>query len=128
LKFFKRNLSVQDRARLDRAKNVAATSDCRYMHGAVAVRGGRILAVGINSYRNTFPLFDMVPPYGRSLHAEEACLKALGGEADGVTMYVARVNRRGEEMMSKPCNACTQLLRDAGVKKVVYTIDSQISL
>jgi len=43
-------------------------------------------------------------------------------------LYVARVNNRGEQKMSRPCPQCMQLLIDAGIKRVVYTIDSTIEL
>lgn len=126
MKFTQGDLSLQDYSWLGRAKKIASTSDCRQKHGCVAIRGGRVLAVGVNAYRNARQLFDIIPSYGRSIHAEEACLKALGGEARGVTMYIARVNNYGVEMMSKPCSNCAQLLKEAGVKKVVYTIESQM--
>jgi deoxycytidylate deaminase len=41
----------------------------------------------------------------------------------GATIYVARVNRTGEPRMSKPCSACARALKDAGVSKIIYTIN-----
>ena len=126
--FSRRNLSRKDRARLENAKKIASTSDCRHRHGAVTIRGGRVVAVGVNSYRNDMSQFNIVPDLGRSIHAEEACLRVVKGEASGAVLYVARVNRKGEEMMSKPCSSCMEKLKQAGVKRVVYTIDSQIRI
>ena len=128
MRYMQDNLSVKDRSRLEQAKRIAAESDCNYKHGCVAVIGGRVVSVGVNSYRNDISVFDSIPEDTRSFHAEIACLKALGGKAEGATFYVARVNNHGEERMSKPCVDCQTALRSAGVKRVVYTIDSELNL
>jgi deoxycytidylate deaminase len=36
--------------------------------------------------------------------------------------YIARVNKKGEPMYSRPCDACHKQLLKAGVTRVVYTI------
>jgi deoxycytidylate deaminase len=58
-----------------------------------------------------------------SIHAEAAALKRCA-RTQGATIYVARVNNRNEPMLSRPCAACMDLLKVAGVKKVVYTINN----
>lgn len=120
-------LSNKDKARLEHAKKVASLSTCKFKHGAVVVRGGRVLSVGVNSYRN-FPMdFSVMPRDSSSVHAEEAALAVLGGkDARGATMFVARVNNIGEERMSRPCSRCMRRLRKAGIKRIIYTIDSQV--
>ena len=126
MKFTQGNLSRKDRRRLAQAKKIAATSDCGHMHGCVATVGGRVVGVGVNRYKNSMSLFDHTPRFGWSVHAEEACLKSIGGDAQGAVVYIARINRRGEEMMSKPCSSCMEKLQLAGVKRIVYTIDSSV--
>ena len=128
MKFMQTGLSSKDKARLKQAKNIASTSDCDKMHGAVAEGGGRVIGVGVNSYRNSRHIYEEIPRDARSTHAEMACLRAIGGDARGATFYVARVNRSGEERMSKPCSYCQTHLIAAGVKRVVYTIDSEMVL
>lgn len=128
MKYVEHNLSTKDRSRLEQAKRVAAVSDCDIMHGAVGVKGGRVLAVGVNSARNVRDIYDYIPEEARHEHAEEALLRALGVRAQGSTVYVARVNRAGEERMSKPCPRCAILLKEAGVRRVVYTLDSSLVL
>lgn len=125
MKFNDTPLSIKDRARLEQAKRIAGASSCRTMHGAVAVRGGRVVGVGVNAYQNSPEIFDILP-HNRSIHAEEACLKAIGDNSRGATMYVARVNRLGEERMSKPCKRCQKALRISGVRRVVYTVESEL--
>lgn len=44
------------------------------------------------------------------------------------TIYVARVNNSGEQMMSKPCINCQEALRARGIKKVFFTIDRSMGL
>lgn len=128
MKFAHNTLSVKDKARLNQAKNIAATSDCTHQHGCVAVKGGRTVGVGVNAYRNARSLFDIIPDEARSIHAEEACLRAVGSNARGATLYIARVNRFGEEMMSRPCARCMKQIKESGVKRIVYTIDSNLEL
>jgi deoxycytidylate deaminase len=56
-----------------------------------------------------------------SVHAEVDALSRCN-DPRGATIYVARVNKRGEERMSRPCISCEKALLEAGVKKVIYTL------
>ena len=120
-------LSKSEKAHLARAVNVAKTSTENNLHGAVIVRGGRVLAVGVNSFRND-PNTVSTPKRESSIHAEIAALKAMGNTAKGATIYVARVNRQGEERMSKPCTNCMDAIVKAGIKKIIYTVESAITI
>lgn len=62
-----------------------------------------------------------------SIHAEEAALRRCT-KTQGATIFVARVNNKNKPMMSRPCPKCMQLLTDAGIKRVVYTINHAIEL
>lgn len=127
MKFMQHGLSRKDKARLNQASEIAFTSDCKYKHGVVVTKGGRVVAVGVNSYRSLMDMSDFVPEDWRSEHAEMAGLRALGGDADGCTFFVSRVNNLKEERMSKPCRKCQAAMKSAGVKRVVYTIDSEMN-
>lgn len=128
MKIIQSSLSNKDRSWLKMAKKLAAVGECKKKHGAVAVRGGSVISVGVNRYRHDRD-YSFVPDDARSFHAEAVCLRALGGEARGATLYVARVSKlTGKEMMSKPCDNCMELITNAGVKRVVYTIESEITL
>lgn len=118
--------SKKDRKFLASAKKIASTSTEKCMHGAVIVRGGAVQAVGVNTFRN-HPSNMSNPSQESSEHAEIAALRALGGSAKGATIYVARVNRQGEERMSKPCDACEHAIIEAGIKRVVFTIEGEIT-
>lgn len=94
-------------------------------HGAVLVKGGRVLAVGVNAMRNP-PQWGTglitVPPGSISIHAEEAVIRAVGpGGTIGAKLYVARVSRGGNVALSRPCDACASLIHSSGIREVVYT-------
>jgi len=90
-------------------------------HGAVIVKGGRVLATGMNKERN-HPLIvssEHIKTHC-SVHAEIDALKKAGN-VRGATMYIGRVNRRGQERNSRPCDKCYVSIINSGIKKIVYT-------
>lgn len=107
---------------LDRAFKVAhAVHDTgAYRLAAVAIKGGSLLAVGVNRHRNN-PLFlTDIPRDAWSTHAEEACIRQLSKPAN-CTLYVARATPGGRTALAKPCPACQILAFEAGINKIVYT-------
>lgn len=125
--YYKTELSGKDRSRLSQAMRIAETGTCYKRHGAILTSGSRVLSVGINTYKN---MPDIVEDAKEefSVHAEIAALKAYGRPVKNGTMYIARIGRRGAPLMSKPCVNCQQALKDAGVRKVVYTIDNEMEI
>ena len=121
------DLSNKDRSWIELAKKIASSGECKKRHGAVLVKGGRCISLGLNRYRNDQEYFFMARE-ARSYHAEEACLRGIGDRAEGATIYVARISRAGDEVMSKPCDNCMDIIKRAGIKRVVYTIESDIEL
>lgn len=119
----KTELSRSQRNFLDVAVRMAETSEAEFKHGAVVVRGGRVLALGVNKWKNR----DMPPTTSTeynphlTVHAEVDALSRVKN-ARGATIYVARVSKHGEERFSRPCPRCEKVLIAAGVKRVVYTV------
>jgi len=115
------NLSRKDSRYLALAKKVAQASEMRTMHGAVVVHGNRVLAVGINKFRNDPKAIEeeKIPEHG-SVHAEADALARVK-DAHGATIYVARINKQGAERMSRPCDVCYEALIKAGISKIVFT-------
>lgn len=103
-------------------------STCHQKHGAIIMRGGSVLSVGINSYRNEPEMFDIVEGSHVSWHAEVAAIKAYRGSLIGASIYVARINKNGEQVMSKPCEKCQEVIKRAGIKKIFYTINNFIEV
>lgn len=59
-----------------------------------------------------------------TLHAEEAAVLGVARQiTTGSSVYVARIGKRKEWRMSKPCPKCEAVLRFVGVKRVYYTTD-----
>lgn len=90
-------------------------------HGAVIVKGGRVISIGINKNRNhpTIVSSEHIKTHC-SVHAEVDALRKVKN-AKGATIYVARVNKRGQDRLSRPCDRCHKAIKDAGIRKVVYT-------
>lgn len=111
----------------NRAVGVALTSDHpKQKHGAILFAGTRILAWGVNSVRND-PGIDYE---NATFHAEVAAARMWfrlsgqsysGGSLEGLGLFVARVNRAGDPMMSKPCEDCGLFLRERGIQTVDWT-------
>lgn len=112
------NLSNRERKYLNLAVNMAGASEMKQQHGAVVVKGGRVLALGINKLKN-HP--EIISEYNKcSVHAEADALSRVKNPA-GCTVYVARINNSGDTMFSRPCDNCHRLMVSLGVSKVVYT-------
>lgn len=86
---------------------------------------GRLLSVGMNSYRVTHPMqkyfAERVGLYGKEyLHAEIlAMLRAKGQSIYSLT--VERYSKDGQPMMAKPCPICQEAIKAFGVKHVSWT-------
>lgn len=102
---------------IDMAIEIAAKSRCRYRHGCVVVKNGRVIAKAANR-----KIGDPSVSWRKShIHAEFGAIIAAGSQASGAHVYVARVNSDGEPAPSKPCKKCESLLARSGVAKVVWT-------
>ena len=116
-------ISNKDRNFLERAGLVAALSTERQRHGCVITRGGSVLAVGVNTFRN-HPNTVSNPSEESSFHAEVNAIRSVVNGVAGATAYVARVNRAGQIRMSMPCIRCYRALEAAGIKRVVWTTNT----
>ena len=90
-------------------------------HGAVVVKSGRVMAVGINKWRNHPSIIEQSKvKHECSVHAEVDAISRVNN-ARGATIYVARVNNSGEPLLSRPCDNCYTAILDAGISKIIYT-------
>lgn len=115
-------LSKRDEYWLSWARTQAEQSKERKRHGCVIVKSGNIVGAGSNKFRNN-P--DQVSPehikLGCSYHAEVVALRMAGTNASGATLYIARLNSAGLDRNSKPCHNCSNAIKVAGIKRVVFT-------
>ncbi len=118
-------LSNKDSAYLSVARYFSQKSSAKNMHGAVVVKGGRVLGTGYNRSRNHPSIVS--PEHIKtdcSIHAEESAIKDAKYDVKGAILYVARVNRHGQDRDSKPCPRCLTLIKSSGIKRVIYTTNS----
>lgn len=113
------------------AKKLAGNSTYgNFRHGAVLVRGGAIISLGINSERYCSVGKNYRPEEkgNATYHAEiKALLNIPRHVTKGSVMYVARCSKNGsEDRMSKPCNMCHAVMEERGISKVFYTVDNEI--
>jgi deoxycytidylate deaminase len=114
-------LTNAERRNLDRAAVAACMSTERFKHGAVLAVGKRVLAVGVNTFRCN-PQSASDPKREASFHAEVAVLRQLGYAVPSrAVLYVARVNKAGDTLLSAPCPNCQQEINRTGIRTVVYT-------
>lgn len=110
------------------ARQAANAQAPRFHLGAIVVRSGRVLSTGSNRLKNTPS--DLIPRSAWSTHAEEDCLKQLPTHSRGrrLTLYVTRVNRRGELKLARPCQRCWNTAVAAGVSRIVYSTNTGIAV
>lgn len=117
---------------LDIAKKLALRSPYKkFRHGAILVKGGSIRngACNSNDYCSFGAKFRKEPGKA-TIHAEIGAVLGIDRSVtEGATVYVARLNKREETRLSKPCSMCEAVLRHVGIKKVIYTVsDSEIEV
>lgn len=128
-------MNKTDRAYFNIAKAVSKTSEFpQYRIGCAVVYGHRIISSGVNCQK-THPLqrelnrerFD-VDPINHWKHAELSALLPIMNRKDiewnKVKLYIYRELKNGTKAMSRPCPACSRLIRELGIKKVYYTTDN----
>lgn len=115
-------MSKKDEAYLSVARYLATKSNERMMHGAILVKGGRVIGMGFNKAKNS-PFIvseDQIKKYC-SRHAEIVAIKDAKFNVKGAILYVARVNKNGIDRNSKPCESCQEVIDTSGIKRVIYT-------
>lgn len=116
------SLSRREAAFLSVARYLASKSLARRKHGAIVVKSGRVLGTGFNKDRNN-PMI-VSPEHIKtqcSVHAEVDAIRDANYNVDGAVLYVARINRHGEDRNSKPCKYCQDVISKVKIKKVIYT-------
>lgn len=107
------------------ARYFSTKSNAKNMHGAVIVKGGRVLGTGYNRNRNHPTVVS--PEHIKtkcSIHAEESAIKDANYDVRGAVIYVARLSKSGEDRDSKPCPRCFDLIKSHGIKRIIYTTNS----
>ena len=116
------------------AKAVSELSDYPiHKVGCVVVRGHRIISSGHNHKHKCNPLQAKLDtekykvPCPGKLHAEiMALLPLMKSKVDlkGCSIFVYRQHKNGTLAMAKPCSSCQKVIKQLGLKKCFYTIES----
>lgn len=118
-------LSKRERSFLELATRMAETSDVDNKHGAVIVKNSRVLALGVNKWRNQDYYNGRVVSSQDwqdilTVHAEADALSRVA-DPEGCEIYVARVSQHGVKQISRPCWRCMAKIGETGIKRVIYT-------
>jgi len=100
----------------------ARLSDNRHRLGTVIYNKNVILSADHNyslrSAKNLHPRFRSWPG---SIHAEMATILSARCDLRGASMFLLRINRNEELLLSKPCNRCMAYILYTGIKRVTYS-------
>jgi deoxycytidylate deaminase len=117
-------LSNSEKKFLALASKMAETSDVDNKHGAVVVKGGRVLQLGVNKWTNKGLIQEednWLPIL--TVHAEIDALSRID-DAQGAVLYIARAPRSEKgSTYSRPCHRCMEAIRAAGIKRIIYTVN-----
>jgi tRNA(Arg) A34 adenosine deaminase TadA len=94
-----------------------------HRHGAILVRGPKIISTGTNhsTFNSLAARFHPVTEHA-SLHAEIACILGIDrSELERSDLYVLRLNRQEKIALSKPCPVCQRALEHVGIRRVFYS-------
>lgn len=127
MKFINSTKRINRRLELARRTALLSTHP-DHKHGAVLVKGGNIISLGCNrpDFSKHAALHRAYSEYDiGSLHAEIAALRGLPKNiTQGSIMYVVRLGKaQGKFRMSAPCAMCMSALNNAGVKRVIFSVD-----
>lgn len=126
---------TRDELLLEHAEIVARRGTCsRLQVGAVLARDGRLLVSGYNGAPAGMPHCNhtctcgdselMRVPHWDGCPADGACTISVHAEANCIA-YAARLGipTLGADLVTthSPCNACAQLIINAGIASVIYT-------
>ena len=116
----RRRLDKYDALPIEAALCMARLSDLRSRHGAViADRQGNILGRGKNVYEGgVSTIHAEIVAIGEAIHND---ISVFDGRHGQLTMYSCRVLRTGQHGCALPCVGCEAMIRQVGIRRVVYT-------
>lgn len=115
-------ISNKDISFIAATAKIALTSDNRFRVGAMVVKSGRVMGGSPNITRRS----PRTPPNRFSTHAEIAAIN-LASDCNKATLYIARLNNSDMYSISRPCAWCVQKIIEAGIDRVVFTLDYNVS-
>jgi deoxycytidylate deaminase len=107
------------------AKKESRKSSYKHKIGAVVVSGGSLLSKGYNQIRHAKEFKEYVV-WEESLHAERDALRKVKSKDSlvGSTVFIYREHRNGNPATATPCNACFNMIKQAGIKKIFFSTET----
>jgi tRNA(Arg) A34 adenosine deaminase TadA len=103
----------------------ARLSDNRHRLGAVIFRKNTVLSSNHNySLRGAKKLHPRFSKWKGSIHAEVATILSARCDLSGASMFLLRINRKEELLLSKPCVQCLSYISFVGIRRVIYSTGS----
>lgn len=103
-------------------------SGLRTAHVAAVVHRSRIISMGFNSTKTSPRVLALSGNSDKTcIHAEMDALHR-SHKTEGMDLFVMRRERNGKVGNSAPCKECTDAIRVAGIKNVVYSTNSGIAI
>jgi len=123
-------ITARHKKYLTLAAKIANQNDTcvQHRHGAVLVKGGSVLSYSTNqnALKSWVARFRHRDKGHATKHAEVGCIHNIDrSKTSGSTLYVTRISNKGNFLLSKPCPMCKRALKNAGIKRVYYTIDEE---
>lgn len=101
--------------------------------GAILVVGKTILSTGYNQ-RKTHPLqkernvLRDSTKRGECVHAEVSAISRFRELPKNAVLYIGRKKRDGTHGMARPCGGCMSVIKDKGIRTIVYTTGDGIAV
>lgn len=117
---------------IKQAFQIPHESNKQRLYAVITDKKGNIISEGSNTYSKSHPIqFYYAEKVGRGnaifLHAEMNAIVRIirsTNRRKPHSIYVARVNCKGEPVMAKPCEICEMAIEEAGIENVYYTTNS----
>ena len=108
---------------VEKIKTIASRAQhSQFRIGAMILVKGIPISFGSNHQTKTHPLMKQYDEH-KTIHAELSAILKVKDKTilNGATMVVYREHKNGELANSKPCHACSAILKDFGFKTIIYT-------
>ncbi|MCK9544353.1 MAG: hypothetical protein M0R03_20225 [Novosphingobium sp.] len=113
---------------LNKAINIAKILKNRKQNicAIIVDKKNNILSIGVNFYTKSHPMQKKYAdacgePDKLWVHAEVNSVSKIPYGRKPYAIYVARVTPSGKVKLAKPCQICSKLLADRGIKNIYYT-------
>ena len=106
---------------LSYARKESKRSTHHHRIGVIICQGSTVISRGFNQIRAA-RIGSTYTSYPESLHAERhACMQVQRDALQGSDLYIWRETKCGLPANSRPCDNCTRLLDDLGIKRIIHS-------